>query len=293
MQLDQPAAVDRRAEVPEGVEVRVEPPPTDVSPPGGGIRTSPKRASSGPASRNEARIRAARPSSTSVSATFVGAEPEVVVAEPLDLDAELLEHRDLRLGVADPRDVAEDQVLLRQQAGGEDRQRRVLVPGGDDLPAERGAALNHELLQSLARVATVSEPTMNASDARRRHGSCFANGSGQTPCESTRSAVEASMRAYARTLGRGRGAVGDHRPRPRPRLRALSRPRDRPSRGSRCEELASAATRRSVIDAVAGHAEYLDVPRDHARWRRRCTRSTSSRASWPRARSSGRPGSRG
>ena len=39
------------------------------SPPGGGIRASPKRASSGPASRNEARIRAASPSSTSASAT--------------------------------------------------------------------------------------------------------------------------------------------------------------------------------------------------------------------------------
>ena len=39
------------------------------SPPGGGIRTWPKRARSGPASRNEARIRAARASSTVVSVT--------------------------------------------------------------------------------------------------------------------------------------------------------------------------------------------------------------------------------
>ena len=38
-----------------------------VSPPGGGIFTSPVRASSGPATRNEARIRLASSSSTSVS----------------------------------------------------------------------------------------------------------------------------------------------------------------------------------------------------------------------------------
>ena len=39
------------------------------SPPGGGIRASPKRASSGPASRNEARMRAESASSGAVSVT--------------------------------------------------------------------------------------------------------------------------------------------------------------------------------------------------------------------------------
>src|SRR3954467_4497407 len=41
-----------------------------TSPPGGGIRALPKRASSGPAARNEARMRSARPASTSVLVTF-------------------------------------------------------------------------------------------------------------------------------------------------------------------------------------------------------------------------------
>ena len=76
----------------------------------------------------------------------VGLQAELVLAGPLGLDAEALEQRDLRLGVADPRHVAEHQLLLGEQAGGEDRQRGVLVSGGDDLARERGAALDYELL---------------------------------------------------------------------------------------------------------------------------------------------------
>ena len=49
-----------------------------VSPPGGGIVASPKRASSGPASRNEARILAASASSTAVSDDRVGLQAELV-----------------------------------------------------------------------------------------------------------------------------------------------------------------------------------------------------------------------
>ena len=116
------------------------------SPPGGGIRASPKRASSGPASRNEARIRAESSSSTSVSGDGVGAEAELVVADPVGLDAEPLEQRDLGLGVADPRHVGEHDLLLGEQAGGEDRQRGVLVAGGRDLAGKRGPALDDELL---------------------------------------------------------------------------------------------------------------------------------------------------
>ena len=73
---------------------------------------------------------------------------------PSDLDAEALEQRDLRLGVADPRHPVQQQLLLGQQAGGEDRQGRVLVAGDGELARERRAALDDELLHGSARVTT-------------------------------------------------------------------------------------------------------------------------------------------
>ena len=69
------------------------------------------------------------------------------------------------------------------------------------------------------------------------------------------------MRAYARQLRRGRGALGCHRPRPRPRLRALSRPRTGHPRYA-LEELEERGYPQEVIDAVAGHADFMGVPRE-------------------------------
>ena len=108
------------------------------SPPGGGIRASPKRASSGPASRNEARIRARELLVDGGVGDARGAEPDAVVGDPGDLDPEPLEQRDLGLGVADPRHPVQQQLLLGEQAGGEDRQGRVLVAGDGQL-ARRAA----------------------------------------------------------------------------------------------------------------------------------------------------------
>ena len=116
------------------------------SPPGGGILASPKRASSGPASRNEARIRSRAPRRPLVSETPRGAEADAVVGDPGDLDPEPLEQRDLGLGVADPRHPVQQHLLLGQQAGGEDRQRGVLVAGDGELAGERRAALDDEFL---------------------------------------------------------------------------------------------------------------------------------------------------
>ena len=70
------------------------------------------------------------------------------------------------------------------------------------------------------------------------------------------------MRAYARALRRGRGAVGGHRARPRPRLRALSRTSRPAIRATRCKELEERGYPQEVIDAVAGHADFLGVPRE-------------------------------
>ncbi len=116
------------------------------SPPGGGMLASPKRASSGPARRNEARIWLESCLVDRWVGDAAGAETDAVVGDPGDLDAEPLEQRDLRLGVADPRHSVQQQLLLGQQAGGEDRQRRVLVAGDGQLSGKRHAAFDDELL---------------------------------------------------------------------------------------------------------------------------------------------------
>jgi hypothetical protein len=59
---------------------------------------------------------------------------------------ESIEQRQLRLGVAYPRDVVEDELLVGEQAGSEDRQGSVLVACRGDLARERAAALNDEVL---------------------------------------------------------------------------------------------------------------------------------------------------
>ncbi len=119
------------------------------SPPGGGIRASPKRASSGPASRKEARICFESSSSTATSATPAAQRRRLLSATHVGLDPEPLEQRDLGLGVADPRHPVQQQLLLGEQAGGEDRQRRVLVAGDGELAGERHAALDDEFLLML------------------------------------------------------------------------------------------------------------------------------------------------
>ena len=76
------------------------------------------------------------------------AEAQVVVADPLGLDPELLEQCDLGLGVADPRHPVKEQLLLGQQAGGEDRQSRVLVAGDGELARERHTSFDDEFLHA-------------------------------------------------------------------------------------------------------------------------------------------------
>ena len=120
------------------------------SPPGGGMLAAPKRASSGPASRNEARILLESSSSTAGSETARAQSRTLLSRDPIDLDAELLEQRDLGLGVADPRHPVQEHLLLGQQAGGEDRQRGVLVAGDGQLAGERDAPFDDEFLHQAA-----------------------------------------------------------------------------------------------------------------------------------------------
>lgn len=83
-----------------------------------------------------------------------GAEPHAVVGDPFDIHSKPLQQRDLRFGVANPRHPVQEHVLLGQQAGGKDRQRRILVAGDGQLPREGRSASDDELLHGSARVTT-------------------------------------------------------------------------------------------------------------------------------------------
>ena len=97
-----------------------------------------------------------------------GAEAQAVVGDPGDLDAEPLEQRDLRLGVADPRHPVQQQLLLGEQAGGEDRQGRVLVAGDGHLARERRASFDDELLHGPVRVLRAMRRGWKIADRGRR-----------------------------------------------------------------------------------------------------------------------------
>ena len=115
-----------------------------TSPPGGGTLARPSRASSGPASRNDARIRSARTASTSCDESPRGSTRTSfgpVHSALAPVAHEQLEHR---LDVADARDVRERDRLVGEQARGEDRQRAVLVPGSANAAVERVSALDDE-----------------------------------------------------------------------------------------------------------------------------------------------------
>ena len=117
-----------------------------TSPPGGGIVAAPNRASSGPAARNEARMRSARAASTSVLVTFAAFITTVFGLGRSMRHAEVLEQLEQRLGVPDVRDVVQRHVLVREQRAGQQRQRGVLVSGGHDGAGQRHAAFDDELL---------------------------------------------------------------------------------------------------------------------------------------------------
>jgi hypothetical protein len=59
-------------------------------------------------------------------------EGDDVLVAPRDLHAEPHEQAEHVLDVADARDVAQHDLLLGQEGGGEDRQRSVLVSGGSE-----------------------------------------------------------------------------------------------------------------------------------------------------------------
>ena len=107
--------LDPGAHVAEGVEVRIEAAAADEVASGGGMRAS-KRANSGLASKNEARIRSAsNPSSGAGRGDRMGPEAKLVDRRPFGAHPDALEHRDLRLRVTDPH-VGQHHLLVGEQA---------------------------------------------------------------------------------------------------------------------------------------------------------------------------------
>ncbi len=117
-----------------------------TSPPGGGRSTCPQRASSGPASRIDARMRLQSVAVERRLRDELGADLEVVLRRPLDARAQIGEQLDHHLDVADARDVRRRDGAVGQQRRGDDGQRRVLVPLGRDRPGEGTSALDDEVL---------------------------------------------------------------------------------------------------------------------------------------------------
>ncbi len=125
-----------------------------TSPPGGGITARWKRASSGPASRNEARISSA--SSRSISTSWTSAAQSATSLGPRQatVDADRVEDLEHRVDVADARHVAHEDLLLGEDARGEDRQGAVLVAGRNHRAGQRRAAFDDELLHELSAPAS-------------------------------------------------------------------------------------------------------------------------------------------
>ena len=136
--------LDPRAEAFERVDVRIEPAPAD--------HVASRRRHARPAEAREQRAgeQERRPDPLRENPI------DLVGREPLRIDAHLVRPRPLRVGagpadelehrldVANPRDVRERHRLVGEQAGGEDRQRAVLVPRGADAAAERVSTLDDE-----------------------------------------------------------------------------------------------------------------------------------------------------
>src|SRR5829696_3785616 len=252
-----------------------------TSPPGGGMSARPKRASSGPASRNEARMRSAQPRSTSVCVT-VSARISTVMSSRQSTSTSSR----LRSSIIAPtsrirgtfRSSTGSLVSSEAASAGS---AAFLLPAGTMVP-ERGAPpsmMNFSMRDSVG-VAAGAASVSKAIRHQVRSG-------GRIPCrpmaDPTREeawqlveewvqsdslrkhllGVETAMRAYARRFGEDEELYGvtgllhdlDYERHPdmdlptgHPRTAlALFRERGYP------EEL---------IDAVAGHADFMDVPRE-------------------------------
>ena len=169
-QLDPAIAADPRPELGEGVEVGVEAAAAD--------EVAPRRRHPRLAEARQQRPGEQEGSADPAREVLVdlrpgdrrGSQADAVVGHPHHFDAEPLKQRQLGLGVADPRHVVDQQLVLGQQAGGEDRQGGVLVAGRGDLTAQRHASLYDEFLhwKCLQRAVFCENARGSGRLARRR-----------------------------------------------------------------------------------------------------------------------------
>ena len=108
--------------------MRIEAATADQSPPGGGTLARPSRASSGPARRNDARIRAASAVSTSYDESPCESIANLVGACPFRGRARAADELEHRLDIADARDVRQRDRLVGEQARRENRSAPFLFP---------------------------------------------------------------------------------------------------------------------------------------------------------------------
>ena len=229
------------------------------------------------------------------SSTCGGVDPDLVLAHPLDLGADVGEELDHRLDVADARHVRQRHRLLREHARGEDRQRAVLVPRGADGPADRAAAFDDEGL--------------HLGGKRRGHPEA---GYRRRPMELTRETGLGHAHALHEERGAARGTRSPSRRR-RARTRASFGEDEElwgvtallhdfdyeihPTLDKHPQDgapiLREEGYPEEVIEAVLSHAEHLGAARATRCSRRRSSPATSCPASSTRAGSCARPGSRG
>ena len=231
----------------------------------------------------------ARVASTRGARDLVGPERHHVLLAPVGLHAQVHEQGHHRLHVADPRDVAKHDLLVGEQRCGKGRQRGVLVARWCDGPREGMAAFDDELLHAPFRGGPLSErlrkgtrghwatdfgsragypaPDGRERGGRRRPGTKRGRwcASGPSPIRSA-STCSAWRRRCAPTRAssvRTRSSTPSPAcsttwttsaiptwtapPATRARRSALFRERGYPD---------------ELIDAVAGHADFLEVPRE-------------------------------
>ena len=266
-----------------------------TSPPGGGTLARPRRASSGPASRNDARIRLAELARRSRASRARRVHAHLVRRRSTRRRRRgCCEQLDHRLDVADPRHVRQRHRLVGEQAGGEDRQHAVLVPGGADAARERMAALDHERLGDdgpddgggheggYASRRRGTHPRAGLGDAHALHEE-----RGAAPPRARGRGVDGVLRA---ALRRGRGALARGGAAARLRLRDPPHARQAPA-GRRADPARGGLSGGGDRGGALARRAPLRC-RATRRSRGRSSRATSSRASCTRAASSGRPGSR-
>ena len=253
---------DLGAERAEGIQVRVEPPAAD--------HVAAGRRHVGAAEAREQRAGEQERGADPLGPVAVhlelgqvrGLEGHDVVVAPLHVHAEVAQELEHRLHVGDARDVAQHDLLARQETRGERGQCGVLVACRRDGPRQGRPAFDYELLHLPARSgARRGYPAMMPQPTRDEAWDMVCE---WTQSESLRKhmlGVETAMRAYARKFGEDEelyavtGLLHDLDYERYPDL-GTGHPR------VALKLFEERGYPQELIEAVAGHATFLGVPRE-------------------------------